>query len=204
MKSIVWLLGLGVLPSCILAQTQIGGGTCSSASLKGNFAVSLTGRQVSASAVYANVFQANGMVTFDGQSAVTFTLSANTIKSIATPQTWTGTYTMQANCSGAITITSGGSQSFNLLVYNDENNQETNFLISGSDATYSYNGGGNTQPTITCSNTTAAGTYVGNLTGFTLASSGVTGAVAGASVTQLDGQGRLLQNGQPIGTYSLN
>src|SRR5262249_3084128 len=163
MKSIVWLLGLGVLPSCILAQTQIGGGTCSSASLKGNFAVSLTGRQVSASAVYANVFQANGMVTFDGQSAVTFTLSANTIKSIATPQTWTGTYTMQANCSGAITITAGGSQSFNLLVYNDENNQGANFLIASSAATYSHNGGRENHTASTCHNTAASADYVGAL-----------------------------------------
>jgi uncharacterized protein (TIGR03437 family) len=204
MKTALWLLGLGFLPSCLLAQTQIGGGTCSSSSLKGNFAVSLTGRQVTAAAIYANVLQANGLVTFDGQSTVTFSLSVNTIKSIAASQSWSGTYTMQANCSGTITITSGGSQTFNLLVYNDENNQGSNFLISGSDATYTYNGGGNTLPNITCSNASASANYVGSLTGFTLGSSGVTGAASGISLAQLDGQGRLLLNGQPVGTYSLN
>ena len=204
MKTAVWLFGLGVLPSGLLAQTQIGGGTCNSSSLKGNFAVSLTGRQVSAAATYVNVFQSNGMVTFDGQSGVTFSLAVNTLQSIATPQTWSGTYTMQANCSGTITITSGGSATFGLLVYNDENNQGLNFLLAGSDATYSYNGGGNTQPNVTCTNAMFSGPYGGLLTGFTFGTSGVTGAIANGGEISADGQGHIVDGGTPVGTYSLN
>src|SRR6516162_7746813 len=50
----------------LLAQTTIGGGTCDSSTVKGTYAVSLTGRQVSASGTFTSVLQANGAATFDG------------------------------------------------------------------------------------------------------------------------------------------
>ncbi|MGA3073043.1 MAG: hypothetical protein ABSG56_05045 [Bryobacteraceae bacterium] len=52
------------------------------------------------------------------------------------------TYSVKANCAGVIDITTGGSATLNLSLYDGG----TDFLVSGSDASYTYAGGGNTQP----------------------------------------------------------
>src|SRR5580693_9058272 len=98
-----------LLAAPLLAQTQIGGGTCSSSSLNGTYAVSLTGRQVSASGTYTSVLQANGTATFDGLSTVNIKLAENTSLAAAAALTWSGNYNVQANCIAVVNITSGGS-----------------------------------------------------------------------------------------------
>jgi hypothetical protein len=55
-----------LLGAPLLAQTQIGGGTCNSSSLNGTYALSLTGRAVSATGTFTNALQGNGSATFDG------------------------------------------------------------------------------------------------------------------------------------------
>src|ERR1017187_9357716 len=57
-----------LLAAPLLAQTTVGGGTCTSASLTGIYAVFITARQVTASGTFTGVFQANGAANFDGLS----------------------------------------------------------------------------------------------------------------------------------------
>jgi len=193
-----------------MAQTQIGGGTCNSSSLNGTYAVTLAGRQVTSAGNFSNIFQANGSATFDGQSKVAFALTSNTLQSLGTQISYAGTYSVQANCAGLVNIATGGSITFNLAIYN----QGKNFLVAGSDATYSYTGSGGTQPT-GCATSMLSGVYTFNATGYSFASS-VKGITNAEGLLQFDGQGNVIANlssaagGAAIasttasGTYSLS
>lgn len=172
-----------LLPTPLTAQTSIGGGTCSSSSLNGVYAATLTGRQLTPTATFANVLQANGSATFDGQSKVSMQFSADSLQGIGSPLNYSGTYSVQANCSGMITITAGDGITFNLEVYN----QGRDFLITGSDATYAFTGGGNTQPTSGCTIAKLAGVYTMNLTGYGLSGNAVTGIGNAVGLAQFDG-----------------
>jgi hypothetical protein len=188
---------LCLLAATLAAQTQIGGGTCSSATLSGTYAMSLTGRQVTASGNIANFFESNGSMNFDGLSTVSISLTAFTLASAGTsfaasagtPVSWSGTYSMQSNCIGQVTITSGGSATFNLVSYANG----VDFLLTGNDGTYAYSGGGNTQPA-TCSTSALAGLYSVNGTGFETSGSGVIGSGDVAGTVQFDGQGSVIVN----------
>ncbi len=171
-----------LLVSPLMGQTSIGGGTCSSASLKGTFAVSITARQVTAAGTFTNVFQSNGSATFDGLNKVTLTITSDTLLSVATPLNWSGTYSVQSNCAGVATITTGGSVTLNLAVYN----QGVSFLMTGNDATYSYSGSGNSQPAA-CSTSLLSGSYVFSGTGFQLSGGKVSGVNDGTGLLQFDG-----------------
>ena len=173
----------------LLAQTQIGGGVCNSSSLNGTYAVSITGRQVNQSGTFTGVFQANGSATFDGLSKVTLQLTSDTIQLVGMPLSWVGTYSMQANCAGVATITSGGSATLNLAVYNQGND----FLLTGKDATYEYSGSGNTQVS-GCSVAMISGPYTFNATGFGFVGNGIGGVSDADGLLQFDGQGNLTMN----------
>lgn len=167
----------------LFAQPQIGGNTCNSATLTGAYAFSLIGRQTGSSGNLSNVFQGNGSATFDGLSKVTISMTTETAQAIATPVTWSGTYTVQSNCFGGITITSGGSATLVLLAYD----LGTSFLATGNDANYAYsNGQGNNQPA-NCSASTLSGVYMFTGTGYNLTGSSVTGAENGTGLLQFDG-----------------
>jgi uncharacterized protein (TIGR03437 family) len=179
------------LAAPLLAQTQIGGGTCSSSSLNGTYAVSITGRQVSSSGTFTSVLQANGSATFDGQSTITIALTEDSTQAVATALKWSGTYSVQANCVAVANITTGGTATLNLTVYN----QGKDFLLTGSDATYSYAGSGVIQPQPTaCSAATLNGVYTFNAQGYELTSTSVSGAANGAGLLQVDGQSNLTVN----------
>jgi hypothetical protein len=135
------------------------------------------------------VFQSNGSATFDGLSKVTVSLTANTIQAVAGPLTWSGTYSVQANCAGVMNITTGGSATLNLALYDSG----TDFLVSGSDASYTYSGTAITQPT-GCSVSTLSGVYTLTGTGFALAASAVDGAENGTGLLQFDGVSHLTVN----------
>jgi hypothetical protein len=135
------------------------------------------------------VFQANGAANFDGLSMVTVTLTAGTIKAVGTPLTWSGTYSIQSNCVGVVNITSGGSVTLNLVLYDTG----TDFLVTGSDATYSYSGTGNTQPS-GCSASTFVGVYTFNGSGYGLSGGAVAGVGDGVGLLQFDGQSNLTVN----------
>src|ERR1700675_2945269 len=85
------------------AQPQIGGGTCSTASLNGNYAVTLTGREASSTA-FTSVYQANGVATYDGLGNVTFATTANSNVSALQTVKQTGTVIISSNCSGTLTF----------------------------------------------------------------------------------------------------
>src|SRR5580704_6582213 len=172
---------LAVLPCLLatplLAQPQIGGGTCNSGTLNGIYSLSLAGRDVGSSAAFSNVLQATGTAAFDGLSKVTFNLTNNTNKTAGLAQTWSGTYSLQSNCIGVVNITTGDTASFTLGAFDGG----VDFFVDGQDGVYSLLGNGNTQPTATCATGALNGTYAVNANGFTLAS----GVVAG--VNQVSG-----------------
>ncbi len=145
--------------------------------------------------VFTAVFQGNGSANFDGLSKVTINLTTDTAKSIATPVTWSGTYSMQANCVGVITITSGGSATLNIVSYaqNTATAQAADFLVTGNDSVYSYSGSGNAQPS-GCSAATLSGVYVFTGTGYNVSSGSVTGATAGTGLLQFDGISNITVN----------
>ncbi len=180
---------------CLLAapllaqQTQIGGGTCNSSTLSGTYAVSIAGRQITSAGNFTNVLQSNGSANFDGLSKVTINLTANTLQSVATPLMWSGNYTVQANCAGVVTITSGNSATLNLVIYA----QGVDFLVTGNDAIYNYSGSGNSQ-TSGCSAGTLSGVYTFSGTGYSLSGAAVNGALAGTGLLQFDGVSNLTVN----------
>lgn len=204
----------------LLAQTtsttSIGGGTCNSSSLNGTYAVTLTGRQVTSAGAFTNVFQANGSATFDGLSTAKISLTADTLQAAATALPWSGTYTIQSNCEGQLTVNTGGSVTFNMVLFSVGTPGGTSFLLTGNDATYTYSGSGNAQPA-SCSTGMLSGVYTFNATGFSLNSDTVNDAVNGAGLLQFDGQGNLTtsltlisvgstvsESGSITGTYSIS
>jgi len=183
-------LFLGLLAAPLVAQTQIGGGTCNSSYLNGAYALSISGRQVNASGAFTSVMQASGSATFDGLSTVTIAVTEDTNQAVGTSLNWTGTYSVEANCAATVSVTAGGSATLNVMIYN----QGKDFLLTGSDATYSYSGSAVMQPTTSCAVSTLNGVYTFNATGFTLATDSVSGVADGAGLLQFDGQGNLTVN----------
>src|SRR5580704_9107610 len=117
-----------------LAQPTIAANSCTSSTLSGTYETILSGRQVTSAGVTTKLFQAVGTAAFDGLNKVTFTLTANTVttsQSFGTPLVYSGTYSLQSNCLGAISITTGDTATFTLEAYA----QGGSFAIIGSDAT---------------------------------------------------------------------
>ena len=179
----------GLLAVPLLAQPQIGGGNCSTASLSGGYSATLTGRTLSSSVAFSATTESIGSVNFDGQSKVTFTLDTNTNKAFGTAQTLSGTYSLQANCVGVVTITSGDSATFSLEAYN----QGKDYLITGQDGTYAFTGSGSVLPA-TCPTTLTAGSYPVNGTGFGLNASALSSTFNVLGVIQLSGTSIIAMN----------
>lgn len=187
------MLSIATLGVPLVAQTQIGGGTCSSSTLNGAYALTLSGRQVNNSGTFLGVLQATGIATFDGLSNVMFAGAANTNQAVPAPAlNWSGTYSVQSNCQAVVTITSGGNVTLSVVIYS----QGKDFLLTGSDTTYSYTATGIAQPSPTpaCSASTLNGVYTFNATGFVLSNNAVSGAAGGVGLLQFDGQGNLTAN----------
>jgi hypothetical protein len=174
------LPGLLALP--LLAQPQIGGGTCSSASVNGNYSVSLTGRDVTNAVTFTNVEYSIGSVTFDGLSKVTFNLTMGSAKFPLLAQTLSGTYTMQSNCVGTVSITTGDTASFTLESYNSGKD----YLMVGQDGVYSISLSGSVLPA-TCPTAIPAGSYSFNGNGFLLTSAQISGAFNISGLFQTSG-----------------
>jgi hypothetical protein len=86
-------------------------------------------------------------------------------------------------------ITTGGSAALNLSIYDGG----VDFLVSGSDASYTYSGSGITQPA-GCSVSTFSGVYTLTGTGFALNANAVSGAENGTGLLQFDGLGNITVN----------
>ena len=178
------LLLLACLPA--LAQNQIGGGSCNSSNLIGTYALTLSGRGISASGAFSGSYQAVGTATFDGQSSVTFTGTANTNQAAGTRFSYAGSYAVPSNCYGTITLVTGGTAAFALVVAGGG----SSFSITGADASYVYSGSGsNSRPA--CATATLSGAYAYTASGFTLSGTTQTGSANEAGVLQFDGQGNV-------------
>jgi uncharacterized protein (TIGR03437 family) len=177
----LWLLVVFTLAQAF-AQPQIGGGTCSTASLSGNYAVTLAGRQASSTA-FTSVYQANGVANYDGQGNVTFTLTANSNVSAVQPVKEAGTASISSNCTGTLTFP---TETFNLAVYN----QGKGFLFSGTDNISSFSGNGSAQPA-TCLTATLSGVYAFSANGFNLSGTTISSVADITGLLQFDGQSKL-------------
>jgi uncharacterized protein (TIGR03437 family) len=175
----------------VFAQTTIGGGSCTSSTLTGPYQVTLNGRQAGSGGSISKLLQAVGAASFDGLNKVTFTMTANianSTQSFGMPLTYSGTYSLQSNCIGSISITTGDIATFTVEAYA----QGGAFALIGSDATYAYNGSGNSQPA-TCPST-LSGAHEFNGSGNTLSGASVTGVLDVAGLLQFDGQGNVTAN----------
>ncbi len=203
----------GLLAVPLVAQPQIGqigGSNCSTATLNGPYSATLTGRILSSTVAFTSTTEGVGSVTFDGQSKVTFNLTTNTNKTFGTAQTLTGTYTLQANCVGVVTITSGDTATLTLSAYN----QGKDYLVTGQDGVYAFTGSGSILPAM-CPTTLTAATYPVNGTGFGLTASAITSTFNVLGVVQLSGTNTITMNlfqasnsgttnVSSTGTYTLN
>ena len=178
------LLGAMCLLASTLSAQQIGGGTCSPASLNGAYSMVLDGRNLASTETFTRVYQGVGIATFDGQNKVTFSLAANTNQALAISQTLSGFYTLQANCAGSVTISTGDTATFVLETYN----RGSNFLITGQDGAYVFTGSGNVAPS-NCATGIVSGTYSFNGSGFALTSGAVTGVNDVSGLMTFDGKG---------------
>jgi hypothetical protein len=178
--------------SCLLAapafpQTQIGGGTCNSSSLNGVYNGNLNGREVTPQGTVDKVLESVGTLTFDGQNAASLTVTANLNQAVAVPLTYSGTYSVQSNCTGAVNLVATGVQySLNLVVYGGGRT----LALSGQDGTYAYSGTASLAPSATCNLSTLSGSYVWNGNGYGLAAGTVAGIVEVAGALQFDGKGK--------------
>ncbi len=164
----------------LAAQIQIGGSGCSSASLKGAYSLTLNGVDLSSSGKYTKVLQGIGTAKFDGLSNVTLSLPS---------QTLTGTYSLDANCTGLIVITDGDTANFTLASYNNGKA----YVLSGQDGTYEFSGEGSVLPA-SCDATAVSGNYAFQGSGYALSSSFVSDVRTISGVLQFDGMGTLTTN----------
>jgi uncharacterized protein (TIGR03437 family) len=185
---IVWLSSLScLLVAPALAQNQIGGGSCSAATLNGTYALTLSGRAISAAGAFAGTIQAVGTATFDGKSVVTFSGIANTNEVAGTPFSSSGSYALASNCYGPINFAVGSTATYTLVVWGGGND----FAVTGSDATYVYTGSGNNVSPVACATATLSGAYGFSASGSTLSGTTQTGSADEAGVLQFDGQGKV-------------
>ena len=176
---------------CLAAVTgaaqQIGGGTCSAASLTGTYAFTMSGRGISAAGSLAGTYQANGTATFDGVSAVVISGTVNTAQAAGAPFSYAGNYAIASNCSGTMTLITGSSATFTLVVWGGG----SDFNVVGEDAAYVYSGSGNSVWPAGCATATLSGTFVFSASGTTLSGTTQTGSADEAGVLQFDGQGNV-------------
>jgi uncharacterized protein (TIGR03437 family) len=171
------------------AQTQIGGSTCTNASLNGVYGITSSGRLVTPSGTIAKIYQGAGTATFDGQSKVTFALSINTGSGSTQQQTYSGTYNIAANCSGTLTanVSLGVTALYSVGVWN----QGKIFLMSGSDGTYTLIANGTIQTISPCQVSSLSGSYPYQVNGESFSGTAVTGVLVSTGAFQFDGQGNL-------------
>ena len=166
----------------LMAQMQIGGGTCSSASLSGTYSLTLSGRDVNSTVTFIKISEGIGTATFDGLGHVTFSLTTNTNVSSGAAQTLSGTYNLQANCAGALNLTSGTTANFSLEVYDSGKS----YLITGEDGNFLFMGSGSRAPA-SCTASLLSGAYAFNATGFPLTSGAISGGNNVSGLLTFDG-----------------
>jgi hypothetical protein len=189
------------------AQPQIGGGTCSTASLSGNYWVSATAR-VAPSGTFTAVAQTLDVLNFNGQGAFALTGIKNSTNGLGTAQQGNGTVTISSDCTG--TLTAGGTN-FHITVYNGG----STFDFAGSDSGGgTHTGTGGLLPS-SCLTSTLSGAYAVNGNGFIIQLGNVAGIITLNGILDFDGAGKVNTNlilaygtqqmaSKQSGTYSVN
>lgn len=169
----------------LFSQVQIGGGICTAATLTGNYSLTISGRAVSPTLAFTKISQGVGTATFDGVGKVALNFANNTLQATGTAQTWSGSYTLQSNCTGSINLIAGDTATFALEAYNSGKS----FLITGQDGTFALTGNGTVLPTTTpCSAAEFNGTYAVTATGFFVNAGAVSGVNDISGLLLLDGK----------------
>ena len=173
------------------------GGACAASNLNGTYEMVLSGR-LSPGGIPQKYLAADGTATFDGQSKVTFTLTANSVNAsqvFGAAVVYSGTYSVQSNCQGSINITNGDTATLAIVAFsfNTTTQLARAFTLVGTDANYALNGGGNVQPSA-CATSTLSGTWPFSATGNSFTGTSDTGVVDIAGVLQFDGQGNVTAN----------
>src|SRR5579862_4198840 len=90
--------------AAIPATAQV---TCANASLVGSYGIALDGSAFPATG--GPIFQKSiGLLTADGQGLLRATLTTS-VNGAVTPTAYTGSYSVQANCTGSMTLNGGTS-----------------------------------------------------------------------------------------------
>ena len=188
-RTVCLIASVCLLAAPAAAQNQIGGGSCSAATLSGTYSLTLGGRAISSAGTYAGAVEGIGTATFDGKSVVTFSGVVNTNQVAGRTFSDAGTYALASNCYGPINFasTSGSAATYTLVVWNGGKN----FAATGEDATYTYNGSGNNVSPVGCANATLSGAYTFNALGSPLAGTAPSGSGTDTGVFQFDGQGNV-------------
>jgi hypothetical protein len=114
--SVVFLLSVMLFPAARNSHAQPVTHTCTNASITGNYGYSLSGLVVSTGQA---PFVAAGTMTFDGSGNLTGKDTATEGSSVS--RTFTGTYSMNADCSGTVTVLDslGTTSQYNVLMAAD-------------------------------------------------------------------------------------
>ena len=179
----LWLFSVVFTLGHAFAQPQIGGGTCATPALTGNYGATFAGRQVSSSGTFTSVFQSVGLVSFDGQGNFTGTYVVNTNTVTGQTGKYNGTVSISSNCSGTITFPNGP---YNLVVYN----QGKSYLSSGADNASTYTSTGTVLPTA-CLTASLSGVYAFNANGYVFNGTSISAVSALTGLLQFDGQGNV-------------
>jgi len=182
MKRII--AGFSLLVCALAARAQTTPVPCTTAILNGTWSLDLTGRSVTSAGVFSKSYYGVGTATFDGVGNVTFNLTTDTNQAQNVAQTLAGTYTLPANCSGALVITSGDTASFTLIPFN----KGKTFTLTGQNATYALAGSGTAQPP-SCVTATLSGDFAFSGNGFPIASAAIAGANTVSGLLKFDGAG---------------
>lgn len=204
------LLIFGALTVLPAAAQTISGGSCATADLSGSYALTFTGRAVSTAGTFTGTSAANGLATFDGAGKVTFAVTANTNAALGKSITYTGTYSVASNCTGTISITTGGNFTLNLVEWSGG----SQFNLAGSDSSYNYTGSGSQNPGL-CSTASLSGPYTYTASGSSVNGTTINGTGDEAGLLQFDGAGNLTAvinssigstnaSTTATGTYSVN
>jgi hypothetical protein len=183
--------------------------TCTKASIAGRYGFTISGAVVNSDGSFYSVAE-SGTVTADGNGKLTGT-DTNSQGGQIQSQTFTGTYTVNSDCTGTVsTADSAGPSHFNIVIV--DNGQEILFIES--DAGVAVSGSAKPQAT-KCTSETISGPYGYAITGWTFDSSGAGWGFSESGKVIADGAGGLslhatasqegkVTTGSSSGNYSVN
>ncbi len=191
----------GVLAAALLsiptsfAQAQ----TCGNTNLNGNYIYQFGGSIKNPSNANATLsYDEDGKLTFNGAGGISGSSTTSTAGSIALTLAVTGSYTVNPNCSGTVTLTTGAATAtLAIQVYDGGANALVSVTSApttgqlGSGHFYRVAGSTGSQ----CGNGSAQGVYVVSLTGGTYIN-GTRTSYDGQFQATLDGKGGVTVNGE--------